>query len=94
MSFLKKDSYYLGAVVGIFLPLTIYGILFLADTIIVESFDKHIVQKPNYLYLLSIIGNVVALRYFYMNSKKEKAGAGILLVTLVVIILYFLNFYS
>jgi hypothetical protein len=94
MSFFKKDSYYLGAVVGVFLPIIIYAILFFTDKMIVDSFEKHMVQKPDYLYLLSIIGNVVVLRYFYMNAKKEKAGAGILLVTLIAIILYFLNFYS
>ncbi len=94
MNFFKKDSYYLGVLFGLFLPLIIYAVLYFADKTITGSFDKHLVQKPDYLYLLSIIGNVVALRYFYMNAKKEKAGAGILLITLVAIILYFINFYS
>lgn len=93
MDFFKKDTYYLGAIVGIVLPVIVYGLLYLIDGLYVNSFGKHMVKQLDYLYLLSVVGNVIALRYFYMNLKKEKAGAGILLVTLVVVVLYFLKFY-
>ncbi|PLX13078.1 MAG: hypothetical protein C0598_04525 [Marinilabiliales bacterium] len=93
MNFFKKDTYYLGALVGIILPVIVYGLLYLIDSVYLNSFGNHMVKQMDYLYLLSIVGNIIALRYFYLNVKKEKAGAGILLVSLIIVVLYFLNFY-
>jgi len=94
MDFFKKDSYLLGVVVGIVLPTVLYGLLFLIDMQFETIFAKHLVAKPDYLYLLSMIGNVFMLRYFYSRDIKEKAGAGVLLVTIVVVLLYFFSFYK
>ena len=93
MNFFKKDTYYLGALVGIILPVIVYGLLYLIDSVYLNSFGNHMVKQMDYLYLLSIVWNIIALRYFYLNVKKEKAGAGILLVSLIIVVLYFLNFY-
>jgi len=79
--------------VGIILPVIVYGLLYLIDSVYLNSFGNHMVKQMDYLYLLSIVGNIIALRYFYLNVKKEKAGAGILLVSLIIVVLYFLNFY-
>ena len=94
MDFFKKDTYYLGALVGIVLPVILYALLYLTDSQFNSIFGKHLVSKPDYLYLLSVIGNIIALRYFYSRDIKEKAGAGVLLVTVVIVLLYFFNFYE
>ncbi|PLX04267.1 MAG: hypothetical protein C0595_04035 [Marinilabiliales bacterium] len=93
MEFFKKDTYYLGSIVGIILPVIVYGLVYLIDMMYFNSFGKHMVAHMHYLYLLSVVGNILAFRYFYINAKKYKAGAGILLVTLIVVVLYFINFY-
>ncbi len=94
MDFFKKDTYYFGALVGIVLPVVLYALLYLTDMQFNALFGKHLVSKPDYLYLLSVIGNIIALRYFYSKNIKEKSGAGVLLVTVVIVLLYFFNFYE
>jgi len=94
MEFFKKDSYLLGVLVGIVLPVLLYGVLYVVDMQFNSFFGKHLVSKPDYLYLLSVIANILSMRYFYTGAKKEKAGAGVLLVTIIIVLLYFFNFYQ
>jgi len=94
MDFFKKDSYLLGVFWGIVLPTVLYGLLFFIDMQFEAIFAKHLVAKHDYLYLLSVIGNIFMLRYFYSRNLKERAGAGVLLVTVVVVLVYFFNFYK
>jgi len=94
MEFFKKDTYLLGGIVGIVLPVVLYAVLYFVDLQFNNFFGKHLVSKPDYLYLLSVIANILSLRYFYTKAKKEKAGAGVLIVTILIVLLYFFNFYQ
>lgn len=94
MEFLKKDSYLLGAITGIVLPLILFGILFLVDMQFNVIFEKHLVNKPDDLYLLSVIANLFSLRYFFTKHKKEKSGSGVLIATIFIVLWYFYNFYQ
>lgn len=93
MNFFKKDTYLLGAIIGIVLPVVLFGVLYVVDLQFDAIFGKHLVAKPDYLYLLSVIANILSLKYFYTKAKKEKAGAGVLLATILIVLLYFFNFY-
>mgnify|MGYP006935325379 CR=1 FL=1 len=94
MDFFKKDTYYLGVLVGFVLPVALYGLLYLVDMTFNTIFGKHLVSRPDLLYILSIIANIISLRYFFTRLKMDKAGSGILLITIVFVLVYFFNFYQ
>lgn len=94
MEFLKKDSYLFGVIVGIVLPLILFGIMFLVDMQFNVIFEKHLVNKPDDLYLLSVTANLFSLRYFFTKHKLEKTGSGVLIATILIVLLYFYNFYQ
>lgn len=93
MDFFKKDTYYLGVLVGVVLPVVLFALFYVIDMQFNVWFGKHLVSKPDYLYILSVIGNIIALRYFYSRNIQEKAGAGVLVVTMAIVLLYFFLFY-
>jgi hypothetical protein len=87
--FFKKDSFFTGLVIGIILPALFYGVLYGIDIIAFNTLNSHIVDKPEYLFLLSIIANLFPIKYYFVNKKNDKTGRGILLVTFVLGMLYF-----
>lgn len=88
-SFFKKDSLFTGIFIGIILPALFYGALYGIDIVVFKSFNTHIVARPQYLYLLSLVANLFPIKYYFVNQKREKTGRGVLLVTFVFGILYF-----
>jgi hypothetical protein len=89
LSFFKRDSFLTGVVIGIILPTLFYGALNGIDLVAFENFGSHIVTKPQYLYLLSLVTNLFPIKYYFVNKKSEGTGRGILLVTLILGMLYF-----
>lgn len=88
-SFFKNDSLITGIIIGIILPLVLYAALFGIDLVAFKSFSSHIVSKPQYLYLLSIVANLFPIKYYFVNKKKEATGRGVLIVTIFLGMLYF-----
>jgi len=88
-SFFKKDNFLTGILIGIILPVLFYGALFGIDAVVFNSFGSHIVAKPQYLYLLSIVANLFPVKYYFVNKKSDKTGRGVLLVTVIFGMLYF-----
>ncbi len=92
--FLKKDNYLLGVLLGLILPLFFYGVLYVLDLLVFQLMGAHVVEFPRYLYLLATIINLYPIRVYLVNLKFEKSGKGVLLVSLLEIIAYFLLFYN
>lgn len=88
-SVLKKDSYFLGALMGFLLPgvgyLLLFGIIEGVKSFQSQSFT----MTHNHLYLLSIMINLLPLRTYMVNFKYDKTGRGLLAVTFVYMIIYF-----
>lgn len=82
---LKKDSIVFGALIGILLPFIIYAIIFY----ILKLFSTVQFENNLVIELISIGLNAIPLRYYFINLKYEKTGRGILLVTFLMIILFF-----
>lgn len=86
---IKRDSYILGAILGIIIPLLIYamftGIVILAE----EQFSKITFQRSPVIEMFSIAGNLIIMRYYFVNLKHDKTGRGILMVTFFLIIAFF-----
>jgi len=89
---LKKDSMILGVIMGLLLPLITYFILNKGIFLTKEIFDLDSFISNNKLMLISIFINLFTLRYYFVTLKYEKSGRGILLVTFIYIIAYFMFF--
>ena len=86
-----KDSLLLGIVLGIALPLILFGILYTISTLFAPSGKDYLIKLPK-LILLSIIPNLLTLRFYLKDLKFDRTGRGILLVTFVLAIGYFAMF--
>lgn len=93
-SFIKKDSYIIGILVGLILPIIFFGIVWLLNMLLFSLFHVHLTRQTHYLYLLSAAINVVPIRYYLVNIKAEKSGIGVLVLTGVYILTYFFMFYQ
>ncbi len=91
---LKKDTNLLGVLMGIFLPVMFYGFLFLINLLVLSIFDLNFIIKQSTLQLISIFINLFPLRYYFVKLKYEKTGRGILLVTFMYLVFYFLVLYD
>lgn len=86
---LKRDHYVLGLVVGILAPTLLFGLILLMNFLLFEigvaklhlDFQTHI--------LVSLFGNLIAIRYYFVNLKFDKTGRGVLLITFILIIVFF-----
>ena len=88
---LHKDSILLGIVLGIVLPLVSFGILYAVSTLLAPM-DKDYLIKLSTMVLVSVFSNLFTLRYYLLKLKFDKTGRGILLVTFVMAIGYFLTY--
>ena len=94
LPFLKKDSWILGLLLGIFIPVILYGILYLIDLIIVNFLGVNLTREHHLLYLLSLVGNLFPIRYYLVSLKFEKTGFGVLITTIAIILIYFFMYYQ
>lgn len=88
MERLRRDSMYLGLVIGIFFPAILFGILYGISEIFAPEGKEYLIKLPT-LMLVSIFPNLFTLRYYLKKLKYDRTGRGILLVTFVYAILYF-----
>ena len=82
---LKRDNTILGMLLGIALPLIIYGIVYLIMTQW-GTIDKELgvfYLKDSTMQLIGIFANLFIFRYYLVNLKLDKTGRGILLVTFI-----------
>lgn len=91
--FFQQDKLWLGIMLGIAIPVILYGILYLILNMFL-SFGNSGTQviKDSTLQLLAIFTNLVTLRYYLLKLKFDYTGRGILLSTIVIAIIYFVNY--
>jgi len=94
MDFLKKDNYLLGLVMGLLLPLPVYGLLFGLDILMKSTGIWHGLQQPENIYLLSVVGNFLLLRLTLVKWKNPKTGKGVLLITIALILAFFFLYFK
>lgn len=86
---LKRDSIPFGIIIGLVLPAIIFGILKLANLAISSIWNENFMIREHTIMLLSIFINLVPIRYYFVNLKFDKTGRGILLVTFILTIIFF-----
>ncbi len=89
MNALKKDNYLFGLAVGILTPAALFGLIYAMNFfLLVIGVAKFYLDLETHL-LVSVFGNLLPIRYYFVNLKFDKTGRGVLLVTFVVILLFF-----
>jgi len=89
LSFIRKDSMLLGIIIGIVVPGIFYGIFELIfSNFINNETGKRYLERP-IIMILAIAINALLLRYFLINRKADLTGRGILLVTFIFAIIFF-----
>lgn len=89
-SMLKRDNIVFGALVGLVLPVLIYGILwFISQLVKAEGIWAQPFQPEN-MILLAVILNLIPMRIYLVKYKYDKTGRGVLLVTFVLVVAYFI----
>jgi hypothetical protein len=91
---LKRDLWPIGLVIGIILPILFFAILFAIDYAIFQLWARHLTERFDYIFLLSITANLFPIRHYLVNLKFEKTGMGILLATIAEIVIYFFMYYQ
>jgi len=91
MKILKKDSLLVGIAVGIILPILLFAVLYFPSHFFAPEGKEYVVQIPT-MALISIFPNLFTLRHYLVKLKLDKTGKGILLVTFVFAILYFIYY--
>ncbi len=88
-NFLKKDNIFLGILLGGIIPLAAFAIMYYSSVL----FKSEILAKsiaPS-LQLVSIFINLFLLRFYLLKQKYDKTGRGILLITFIYAIIYFIQ---
>ena len=90
LDFLRKDSYAMGIVLGILIPVILFGILFAVLAILVHARPEMLVNNPTLyktivpkLILISMIPSLLILRHYLLKLKYDKTGRGIIISTFV-----------
>ena len=86
---LRKDSMPMGLFIGFICPAICFGLLYAIITLVQHqtgalNMDR-MIQK---IILLSVIPNVLLLRYYLVKLKYDLTGRGILLVTFAIAMLF------
>lgn len=86
---LRRDSMPMGLFIGFICPVICFGLLYAIITLVQHqtgalNMDR-MIQK---LILLSVIPNVLLLRYYLVKLKYDLTGRGILLITFAIALLF------
>lgn len=85
----KRNSLWFGALIGILMPMALYGLLYGALVIYNRSASEPLAFDTSLLQLISPVINLILIRYYFVNKKFDETGRGILLVTFIYVIAYF-----
>ncbi|MFO8086702.1 MAG: hypothetical protein R6T91_02695 [Bacteroidales bacterium] len=93
IDFFKKDTFLLGIILGLIVPVVLFFIIFYANDYF-EALAGKSFLKQNTIMLVSIVLNVFVLRYFLVNNQRDKTGRGILMATFAYAIVFFIVFWK
>ena len=95
MEKLRKDSYTLGILMGIIVPVVFFGIIYGIFAIMLHAYPNILVNSPNIVktlipkfILIAMIPSIFLLRHYLLNLKFDKTGRGILISTFALSIIF------
>ncbi|HOW26720.1 MAG TPA: hypothetical protein PK711_13760 [Bacteroidales bacterium] len=87
---LSRDSFPLGALIGAIAPGIFLGILYLINLLIEKFIVHQLYIRLNSLVLVSITLDLIIMRYYFVKLKYDRTGRGILVVTFIYMMLFFI----
>ena len=84
-----RDSLWFGILTGIVMPLLLYGLLFLLWLLFSDLFAHPEDVNLALLQIISPVINLFFIRYYFVTKKYDDTGRGILLVTFIYVIAFF-----
>jgi hypothetical protein len=87
---LKKDNIVLGIIIGLVLPGLFYAILSVAALFIKTGPAWTRPFEPDKMMLLAVFINLLPIRLYFVNWKFDKTGRGVLIITFILVIAFFL----
>ena len=89
MKLLQKDHYIFGLGVGLATPVILFGLILLINyVLLLMGVARFYLDLQTHVFT-SIFGNLLPIRYYFVNLKFDKTGRGVLLITFVVVLLFF-----
>ena len=85
----NKNSLWVGIVIGIIMPLVLYGLMYLVLLIYGNYSGKEAMLNETMLQIIAPVANLFFIRYYFVTKKYDETGRGVLLVTFVFVISYF-----
>ena len=87
---LKKNNIAFGVLIGLVLPVLVYGFLWMISMLI--NFEGAWARpfQPENMILLSVILNLIPMRIYLVRFKLDKTGQGVLLITFLLVAAYFI----
>jgi hypothetical protein len=85
----KKDQYGLGIFIGIILPVISFVMVYLFNLALISAGIVSYFLELKSHFLVSMVINVIPIRYYFVNLKYDKTGRGLLLITFLLVMLFF-----
>ena len=85
---LRQDSFWMGLLLGALIPALIFGFLELIIYFLPHQIKAADVFTLQRLILISIIPNIILLRYYLLKLKYDLTGRGILAITFILGIVF------
>jgi hypothetical protein len=92
-NFFKRDSWSLGIILGIVVPLIMFGLLAATEALFSTGSADHIFRLSTRI-VISVFCNLLPFRHYMVKLKFDKTGRGILLDTFIFAIIFFIFFFS
>jgi hypothetical protein len=86
---LKKDLYVFGFGLGILTPVALFALIYGLNYLLVLMGIAHFYLDLQTHLFISLFGNLLPIRYYFVNLTYDKTGRGILFVTFVIVLLFF-----
>jgi hypothetical protein len=89
--FFNRDSWSLGIILGIVVPLLIFGLLAIFEALFSNGPDDKVFRLSTRI-VIAVFCNLIPFRHYMVKLKFDKTGRGILLDTFVFAIVFFIFF--
>jgi hypothetical protein len=89
---LKKNSFWLGLVIGIIIPSVLFGILYALNFYTKVFEHPPVVLSMQKMMFICGALNILPIRYYLLHDGLEKTGQGVLFITVFLVLMITLAF--
>ena len=86
----KRNSMWFGILIGTLMPLIVFAVLFGLISLYNATSGSPLGIDHTNLQLISPVINLFFIRYYFVSKKYEDSGRGVLLVTFIFVIAFFI----